>query len=123
MTRLHRTIVTLALVAGLPAIATAQKASKASATKPPETQAQLQKEAKVSLGTASATALKEVPGGHQTKEVLARKKGKVVYVFTYTVAGKTGTDHVDIDASSGALVSHTHKAASTAPKKPAHASG
>ncbi len=119
MTRLRLAILALALAGGLPAIAAAQKTAKTSAAAtPPETQAQLQKEAKISLTAASATALKEVPGGKQTKEELARKKGKVVYAFTLTVAGKPGTEKVDIDATTGTLVSHTHKDA-TATKKPA----
>ena len=119
MTRLRLAILALALTGGLPAIAAAQKTAKTTtATTPPETQAQLQKEAKITLADASATAMKEVAGGHQTKEVLARKKGKVVYAFTYTVTGKPGSEKVDIDATTGTLVSHTHKDA-TAAKKPA----
>jgi uncharacterized membrane protein YkoI len=123
VTRLRLAILAVALTGGLPAIAAAQKTAKtAAATPPPETQAQLQQEAKITLATASATALKEVPGGKQTKEELARKKGKVVYAFTLTIAGKPGTEKVDIDASTGALVSHTHKDA-TSTKKPGPTTG
>jgi uncharacterized membrane protein YkoI len=85
----------------------------------------LQKEAKIKYVDASATALKEVPGGKVSKHKLDQKKGKVVYAFTIKVAGKAGSDKVDVDATTGEMVSHTHSApigrAATA-KKPSSGS-
>src|SRR3989440_7595214 len=55
-----------------------------------ETQADLQKEAKIAEADARATALKEVPNGSVKSEELEREKGKLIYSYDITVPGKSG---------------------------------
>jgi uncharacterized membrane protein YkoI len=117
---MHR-IAVVVLAVGLsfatPGSAHAQ-GTKAKAKSPPAlTQAQLQEKAKIKESDAEATAIKEVPGGTVSKHMLAEKKGKVVYQFTISVAGKPGSDRVDVDAATGTMLSHTHKAPTTAATK------
>lgn len=74
-----------------------------------QTQAQLRKEAKVSLVTARAAALKEVPNGRVSKSELERENGKLIYSFDIKVPGKSGWEEVQVDAVSGAIVSKEHE--------------
>ena len=69
-----------------------------------ETQADLQKEAKVSEADARATALKQVPNGTVKSVELEREHGKLIYSYDITVAGKTGIDEVNINAMDGSVV-------------------
>lgn len=69
-----------------------------------ETQADLQKEAKVSEADARATALKQVPNGTVKSVELEREHGKLIYSYDITVAGKTGIDEVNINAIDGSVV-------------------
>lgn len=120
MTRVRIALLAFAVVFSIPAAAMAQGTTKPAASTPaPETQAQLQKEAKIKLFDADATARKEVAGGTVSKQELARKKGKLVYAFTIKVKGKSGSEKVDVDATTGEMVSHTHKAATTTKTPPA----
>lgn len=100
----------IALAVVLPVAMLAQAPAKTTTPKPKkETQAQLQKEATVTLADAEATALKEVPGGKLAGHELEREKGKLIYSFDIKVAGKSGTDEVNIDALTGALVDKSHE--------------
>jgi|SRR5689334_5851740 uncharacterized membrane protein YkoI len=74
-----------------------------------ETQAQLKKEAKISLTSARATALKEVPNGRVSKSELEREDGKLIYSFDVKVPGKSGWEEVNVDAVSGTVVSKEHE--------------
>jgi uncharacterized membrane protein YkoI len=74
-----------------------------------DTPASLKKEAKISMKTARATALKEVPNGKVRKAELERENGKLIYSFTIKVAGKTGVEEVNVDATTGAVVAHEHE--------------
>jgi uncharacterized membrane protein YkoI len=84
-----------------------------------ESQATLQKEAKVTLAVASATALKEVPGGKIKEHELEREDGKLIYSFDIKVAGKSGTEEVNIDAMTGAVVAKEHEDAAAEKKEKA----
>ena len=74
-----------------------------------ETQAELQKEAKMTMADARAMALKEVPGATIQAGEIEREGGKLIYSFDMKVAGKSGIDEVNIDAMTGKLVSHQHE--------------
>lgn len=74
-----------------------------------DTPASLRKEAKISMKTARATALKEVPNGKVRTSELERENGKLIYSFGIKVAGKTGIEEVNIDAITGAVVAHEHE--------------
>lgn len=73
-----------------------------------DTPASLRKEAKISLKTARATALKEVPNGKVRSSELERENGKLIYSFNIKLAGKSGSEEVNIDAMTGAVVAHEH---------------
>ena len=74
-----------------------------------ESQAQLQKEAKISEATARETALKEVPNGSVKSSELERENGKLIYSYDITVPGKTGIDEVNVNAVDGTVVAKTHE--------------
>jgi uncharacterized membrane protein YkoI len=97
------------------AIATITFASIAGAQQGPgrhkkvETQAELQKEAKLSMPDARTMALHTVPGAAIQAGEIEREGGKLIYSFDMKVAGKSGIDEVNIDATSGKLVSNQHE--------------
>jgi uncharacterized membrane protein YkoI len=84
-----------------------------------ESQAALQKEAKVSEATARATALKEVPNGTVKSSELERENGKLIYSYDISAPGKTGVQEVNIDAVDGSVVAKVHESAKTEKKEAA----
>ena len=74
-----------------------------------ETQAELQKEAKMTMTDARAMALRTVPNATIKDGEIEREGGKLIYSFDMKVAGKSGIDEVNIDAMTGKLVSHQHE--------------
>ena len=74
-----------------------------------ETQADLQKEARMTMTDARAMALATVPNSTVQAGEIEREGGKLIYSFDMKVAGKTGIDEVNIDAMTGKLVSHQHE--------------
>ena len=74
-----------------------------------ETQAQLRKEAKITMAQARATALKEVPNGRIRSSELERENGNLIYSFDIKLAGKSGIEEVQVNAVTGAVVSHQHE--------------
>jgi len=95
---------------------TAKPATQASTTakrhkrvKKATSQAELQKEAKISEATARATALKEVPNGTVKSSELERENGKLIYSYDITVPGKTGIDEVNVNAIDGSVVAKQHE--------------
>ena len=74
-----------------------------------ESQAALQKEAKITEATARATALKEVPNGTVKSSELEREHGKLIYSFDITVPGKTGIEEVNVNAIDGSIVAKEHE--------------
>ncbi len=94
---------------------TAKPASKTTtakrhmAMKKAESQAALQKEAKISEETARATALKEIPSGTIKSSELEREHGKLIYSFDISVPGKTGIEEVNVNAIDGSVVAHEHE--------------
>ncbi|HEX9128688.1 MAG TPA: PepSY domain-containing protein [Gemmatimonadaceae bacterium] len=88
------------------ATTTAKKHRK---VKKEESQAALQKEAKISQDAAQATALKEVPNGAVKSSELEREHGKLIYSFDITVPGKTGIEEVNINAIDGSVVAKQHE--------------
>jgi uncharacterized membrane protein YkoI len=88
------------------ATTTAKKHKK---MKKEESQAALQKEAKISQDAAQATALKEVPNGTVKSSELEREHGKLIYSFDITVPGKTGIEEVNVNAIDGTVVAKQHE--------------
>ena len=103
---------------------TAKPATQASTTakrhkrvKKATSQAELQKEAKISEATARATALKEVPNGTVKSSELERENGKLIYSYDITVPGKTGIDEVNVNAIDGSIVAKQHESPKTEKKE------
>ena len=76
----------------------------------PETQAELLRQAKVSKGVATKTALAKVPGGKIRSSEIEREHGKLIYSFDIKVAGKSGIEEINVDAITGAVLAHEHEA-------------
>jgi uncharacterized membrane protein YkoI len=89
-------------------VATRKSVHRARANKV-ETQAELQSQAKVSLETARATALKEVPNGTVKSSELEREHGKLIYSFDISVPGKSGIEEIAVNAIDGSVVTHEHE--------------
>ena len=108
---MHKTIrAALMFVAIAGASAGAQAAHKGAAQhKKVETQAELQKEAKMTMADARALAQKTVPSGKIASGEIEREGGKLIYSFDMKVAGKSGIDEVNIDAMTGTLISNQHE--------------
>jgi len=73
-------------------------------TSKPATQAELQKEAKISMEKARAIALKKVPGGKIESAELEREHGKLIYSFDIKTS-KPGVTEVNVDAINGKVIS------------------
>ena len=82
-----------------------------------ETQADLQKEAKISEADARAIALKQVPNGTVKSEELEREHGKLIYSYDISVAGKSGIDEVNVNAIDGSVVAKSHESPKTEKKE------
>jgi len=81
------------------------------------TQAQLQKEAKISMKQARTIALKQVSGGKISSAELEREKGKLIYSFDIKTAA-SGITEVNVDAMNGKVVDvHKESAAKEAAEK------
>ena len=93
-------IAVFALVAALGAA----PALLASNTSKAPTQAELQKEAKISMEKARAIALKKVPGGKIESAELEREHGKLIYSFDIKTS-KPGVTEVNVDAITGKIIS------------------
>jgi uncharacterized membrane protein YkoI len=74
-----------------------------------DTQAALQKEAKITEAAARATALQQVPNGTVKSNELEREGGKLIYSYDITVPGKTGIDEVNVNAIDGSVVAKQHE--------------
>src|SRR4051794_39969612 len=67
--------------------------------------------ARVSEARARRTALGAVAHGRVRSHSLRHADGKLVYVYSITVPGQSGTQRVTVDATTGAIVSNEHVAA------------
>ena len=98
-------LATLALLA----VAATSAGAQATTHKKVETQAQLQKEAKMTMADARTMAMKTVPNATIQAGEIEREGGKLIYSFDMKVPGKSGIDEVNIDAMTSKLVSHQHE--------------
>ena len=84
------------------------------------TQAELQKEAKITKAQATSTALAKVPGGKVKEAELERENGKLVWSFDIASVGTKEITEVQVDAKTGEVVSqHKESAAAEAAEKKA----
>src|SRR6266540_4186512 len=73
-------------------------------TKKVETQADLMKEARVSMDSARAIALARVPGTTVKSGEIERENGRLIYSFDLETAGRSGIDEVNVNARTGKIV-------------------
>jgi len=106
--RIHH-LVAAALLTTVAATSAHAQQSKHHAKAKVESQAALEKEAKVSMADARALALKTVPGATIEAGEIEREGGKLIYSFDMKKAGKTGIDEVNIDAMTEAVLSNKHE--------------
>lgn len=105
----------LILASALLAIGTT---ARAQGTKPAAaSQAALRHEAKIAEADARKTALAAVPGGRVQSHELEREKGRLIYSYDISVAGKSGIEEVNVDAITGAVVAHEHEDAAAEAKE------
>ena len=84
-----------------------------------ESQAALQKEAKISEATARATALAQIPNGTVKSSELEREHGKLLYSVDITVPGKSGIEEVNVNAIDGTVIAREHEGAKAEKKEAA----
>lgn len=65
--------------------------------------------AHVMADAARKTALDAVKGGAIKEEEIEEERGRLVYSFDIKVPGKRGVEEVQVDAQTGAVVSHEHE--------------
>ena len=102
----HSAFATLAFLA---IAATSAGAQGTSHPKKEESQAALQKEAKMTMADARALASKTVPGAKIQAGEIERENGKLIYSFDMKTAGKSGIDEVNIDAMTGTVIANQHE--------------
>jgi uncharacterized membrane protein YkoI len=96
----------------LVAVATATVAGAQQPTKhhaKVETQAQLEKEAKLTMAQARALATRTVPGAAIQAGEIERENSKLIYSFDMKTKGKAGIDEVNIDAMTGKVLGNQHE--------------
>jgi N-methylhydantoinase A/oxoprolinase/acetone carboxylase beta subunit len=94
-------------------------------TQPPKKSkipAALKKDAKISIETARATALKKVPGEIQEEE-LEKENGKLVYSFDIRATGQKDITEVQVSAVDGSIVSVAKENAASEAKEKKQDSG
>lgn len=99
----------VAAVAALALTATVAGAQGPGHHKKAETQAELQKEAKMTMADARAMALRTVPNATIQAGEIEREGGRLIYSFDMKVPAKSGIDEVNIDAMTGKLVGQQHE--------------
>jgi uncharacterized membrane protein YkoI len=110
-------LIPLALLAVTAAGVTATTASAQQTTaqhttrrhKKTESQADLQKEAKMTMADARALAQRTVPKATIQTGEIEREGGKLIYSFDMKTPGKAGIDEVNIDAMTGKLIGNQHE--------------
>jgi len=73
-------------------------------TRKTETQADLMKEAQITMDSARAIALAKVPGATVESGEIERENGRLIYSFDLKRAGRTGIDEVNVNALTGKIV-------------------
>jgi uncharacterized membrane protein YkoI len=74
-----------------------------------ETQADLQRQTRVTEAAARRTALAAVRNGRVTSHELEREHGHLIYSYDIEVPGRRGIEEVQVDAVSGRIVAHEHE--------------
>lgn len=98
-----------------------QKAApmKAPPLKVKEEKAGLLAKAKVSADSAIAIARATIPGATITSAEIENEGGALIYTFDMKIAGKKGTEEVNVDAMTGKMLKREHEDAAAEKKEAA----
>jgi uncharacterized membrane protein YkoI len=107
-------------IAFIAAIMLASVSAYAQATYKKDVPTALAKDAKVDEATAAAAARARVPNGTIRSVELEREKGRLIYSYDFTVAGKKGVEEVNVDAATGKVIATEHESAATERAEAAH---
>jgi uncharacterized membrane protein YkoI len=100
------------------ALSTPQPGAKAALKVKEDKPGQLAK-AKITAEAALATAKAKIAGGTLKNAEIEEEDGKLVYVFNFTRAGKSGEEEVLVNAVTGVLVKAEHESAEDEAKEAA----
>jgi uncharacterized membrane protein YkoI len=84
-----------------------------------EIPATLSKQATISEDSAAAVARAKVPNGTIQSVELEHEKGKLIYSYDVTVAGKSGIEEVNVNAMDGTIVGVEHESPAQERNEPA----
>lgn len=84
-----------------------------------ETQADLQKEAKITMDSAKTVAMKAVPGATIHSGEIEREGGHLIYSFDTRMTGRSGVEEVNVDAMTGRVLNKHHESAAAERKEAA----
>jgi hypothetical protein len=115
MFRVSTLAVACALVCSLSQRIGAQQPTTTPTT--PKIDPALTAEAKITLDSARAIALHEVPHGAVASEELERENGHLIYSFDVKIPGKSGIQEVNVNAISGAVLGVHHEGPATEQKE------
>src|SRR4051812_13820758 len=101
----------VSLSAAFIAVVLAAPAASAQGSYKRELPDSLKSQAKVAEDAAAKTALAKVPKGTIQSVELEKEKGKLIYSYDIKVAGKSGTEEVNVNAVTGKFISHEHESA------------
>jgi Peptidase propeptide and YPEB domain len=107
MYRISALAITCALVCTLSHRAGAQQTGTTSSKT--KVDPALAAEAKISLDSARAIALKKVPHGSVASEELERENGHLIYSFDVKVSGRSGIQEVNVNALTGRVLGVHHE--------------
>jgi uncharacterized membrane protein YkoI len=107
-------------IAFIAALILAAVSAHAQTTYKKDVPAALAKEARVDEATAAAAARARVPNGTIRSVELEREKGRLIYSYDFTVAGKKRVEEVNVDAATGKVIATEHESAAAERAEAAH---
>ena len=93
--------------------------AKSAAIKVKEEKPGLLAKAKVSADSAIAVARSTIPGATISSAEIENEDGALIYTFEMKIAGKKGTEEVNVDAMTGKMLKREHEDAAAEKKEAA----
>jgi uncharacterized membrane protein YkoI len=119
---MRKTFIPTAIAVGLAICLCAGASAQTQVPAKSKIPAKLQKEAKISVEEARATALKRVPGEIREEE-LEKEHGKLVYSYDIRATGQKDITEVQVNAIDGTIVSVEKEDAASEAKEKQQESG
>jgi uncharacterized membrane protein YkoI len=121
---MFRKLIAVGMTAVVAQVASAQAAvpkaaapAQAQASYKKDLPAALVKKAKIAEAKAAATAQAKVPTGKIQGVELEEENGKLMYSYDLKIPGKSGTEEVNVDAMTGAVIAVEHEDAAAEKKE------